>query len=101
MDLHEHPEYRASVERLDAAIRDHHALLERIGNDTDVNEDGTRDTSIVSGWVLTIGTTGFNTENGEFNDAMVELPAGLNTFTACGLARYATRLLDDMVDNFS
>jgi len=98
-DLRDDPDYRASVDRLDTAIREHHALLERIGNETD--DDGTSDTSIVSGWVLTIGTTGFNSESGEFHDAMVEVPASLNNFTACGLARYGMRFLDNMVDNYS
>jgi hypothetical protein len=100
-DIQANPEYRASVAKLEECVREHHALLERIGNETDANEDGTEDTSVVAGWILVIGTVGFNSEQGEFHDAMVELPASLNNFTALGLARYGFRFLDNMVDNFS
>lgn len=101
MNLQDNPEYKASVSALDEAIRSHHALLERIGNEQDVNDDGTQDNSIVSGWVLVIGTTGFNSESGEFHDAMVEMPDSLNNFTAVGLARYGMRFTDNLVDNFT
>lgn len=101
MDITENPEYKASVKALDEAIRAHHALLERIGNEEDVNEDGTTDSSLVSGWVLVIGTTGFNSGDGEFHDAMVEVPDHLNNFTGWGLAKYGERFMENLCDNWS
>lgn len=100
-DIRDNPAYRASLERLDAAIRDHFALLERTGNEADANDTGATDTSIVTGWVLTIATTGINSEHGEFHDALVEYPDQLSPFTAAGLTRYTQRVLDHLVDDYT
>lgn len=98
MNLTERPEYKASAAALDEAIRKHHEVLEALGNET---FDDSADTSIVSGWVLVIGTTGFNSEDGEFHDQMVEAPSTTSWATASGYIRYAQRFVDYQMDNFT
>ena len=98
--IQDDPEYKASVNRLDEMIREHFKLIEDFGNKIDANEDGTTDTSMVSGWVLVLGTTGWNSESGEFHDGMVEMPASMNTFMAIGLAEYGHGFLRHSMQNY-
>jgi len=95
----EDPAYKASVNKLDNAIREHFALVERWANEHDDDVPG-EDASTIAGWVLIMGTVGWNSENGEFHDAVVELPPGMNTFMGVGLAHYGAAFMDDRVNNF-
>ncbi|UAJ16100.1 hypothetical protein SEA_TINYMINY_9 [Microbacterium phage TinyMiny] len=91
------PKYKASVQRLEDAVRDHHRLLEDWGNEHD---EGEPDQTMVVGWVLVIGQVGFN-DGKEFHSAVVEYPDTLNTFHAEGLAGYGHRFIQDGNNDFT
>lgn len=96
--IFDQPEYRASVDRLDEAIRDHLRILETYGNEQ--ADDGIADTSLTAGWVLTIGQVGY-ADGREFHGAVVEHPQTLNAFMALGLADYTLRFLRSQVDDYT
>lgn len=94
------PEYKASLARIEEAVKVHHRLLEDWGNNNPDFKDGTQDNTIVVGWVLTIGQVGYN-DGREFHDAVVEMPDSLNSFHALGLAEYTYRFMQHQTNNFS
>jgi hypothetical protein len=98
-DIRKDPEYKASMEVLDAAIRDHFTLIEAWANEHGEGDDV--DTSTVIGWTLVIGTVGFNSESGEYHDAVCEMPDSLNKFTAVGLAQYGYGFHKNSIDNYT
>ena len=93
------PAYKASVHKLDEAIAEHLALVEAWANEH--GDTPGEDTSALTGWVLVMGTVGFNSENGEFHDALVETPESMNSFMAVGLAQYGYGFLKNETDNYS
>lgn len=97
-DILSQKDYKDSVERLESAIREHHALLERYGNEAYPEN---QDISVVSGWVLVIGTTGMSSETGEFHDAMVETPPSQNNFMSVGLAQYGAGFTLAQIANYT
>lgn len=91
------PKYKASVQRIEDAVRDHHRLLEDWGNE---NDEGDAENTMVVGWVLTIGQVGF-ADGREFHSAVVEYPDTLNQFHALGLADYSQRFLRYQTSDFT
>ena len=93
------PEYKASLEKLDEAIREHHKVVERIGNER-FAEGGT-ESAFVFGWILGIGIMGTDEDGDEFADVLVDTSQALNGFTAMGMSDYVRGFLHEQTNNFS
>lgn len=91
------PEYKASVERLEEAIRSHHRLVEDWGNEHGETEE---EHSMVAGWVLVMGQIGYDSGR-EFHAALVEYPDSTSSFLAIGLVDYARRFLASQTADYS
>lgn len=89
-DIYNNPKYKASMDKIEEAIRSHVATLREIGED---NGDNREENSMVFGWVLTVGEVGVDDKGEEFNTAFVEYPDSQNMFTTLGLADHGLRFM--------
>lgn len=98
-DITKDPEYKTSLAALDEAVRKHHELVQRKGNEYDPGVGEER--GFVFGWVMGIGIMGTDEDGDEFSDVIVEHADAMNDYTVQGVADHTYRFIVSQNNNYA
>lgn len=91
MGIHEEPKYKDLKSRLDDLVREFGAYVNEYAQDGEPKES-----LFVSGFILGIMVTGMSEDGDDYDDVLYESNAGLNNFTAVGLANVQLKYYRDV-----